>query len=100
MITLILTLAMMCGLQSGLDWTEEEWREVEQKWREEETEHQALYFKVKRNERAREIFRKRKEALKQPIEMPEMSEYEKIRERNIKAREEALAAAGFRWKLD
>ena len=84
--------------------TEEEWKEMEKKWREEETEQWALYYKAKRNERAREIYHQRKEALKVPIEMPdfglEMSEYEKIRERTIKEREEALAAAGFSWKLD
>ena len=82
--------------------TEEEWREMEKKWGEEETEQWALYYKAKRNERAREIYHQRKEALKMPIEMLglEMSEYEKIRERTIKEREEALAAAGFSWKLD
>ena len=56
------------------------------------------------NERAREIYHQRKEALKKPIEMPElnleMSEYEKIRVRNIKEREEALTTAGFSWRLD
>ena len=69
-----------------------------------ETEQRAIYYKAKRNEKAKEIYHKRKEALKQTIEIPEieseMSEYEKIRERNIKEREEALAAAGLTWKLD
>ena len=43
--------------------TEQECKEMEQKW--------ALYYKAKRNERARDIYHKRKEALKQPNEMPE-----------------------------
>ena len=38
----------------------------------------------------------------EPIVMPdcseELSEYEKIRERNIKERNDALATAGFKWK--
>ena len=38
----------------------------------------------------------------EPIEMPdwpeELSEYEEIRERIIKERNDALAAAGFKWK--
>ena len=33
-----------------------------------------------------------------PEESKELSEYEKIREMNIKARNKALAAAGFDWK--
>ena len=49
-----------------------------------------LYYKAKRNERAREIYHQRKEALKRSIQMPrlelERSEYEKIRELNIKER--------------
>ena len=44
-------------------------------------------FRDERNRKARESYHKRKEALNTPIEWHEeyeMSEYEKIRERNIK----------------
>ena len=52
----------------------------------------------KRNKAARENYQKRKKKLLAPIEIPdnfEMSEYEKIREQNIREREEAFRAAGF-----
>ena len=42
---------------------EEEWKELEQKWRKEEEEQWALYFKARRNEQARLNYLKRKEAL-------------------------------------
>ena len=54
-----------------------------------------------RNRKAREYYHKRKAEtdaeLMKPIEVPEfeLSEYEKIREQNIKERNEALEAAGF-----
>ena len=82
--------------------TDEEWKEMERKWAEEEQSDWAKYWKEERNRRARESYQKRKEALMVPIEMPdepeELSEYEKIRERIINARNDALAAACFRWK--
>ena len=60
------------------------------------------YLKEERNRKARENYQKRKEALNEPIVMPEeskeLSEYEKIREMNFKERNEALAEAGFDWK--
>ena len=68
----------------------------------EQEEDWALCFRDERNRKARESYHKRKEALNTPIEWHEeyeMSEYEKIRERIIKEREDALAAAGFSWKL-
>ena len=42
---------------------DEEWKELEQKWRKEEEEQWALYFKARRNEQARLNYLKRKEAL-------------------------------------
>ena len=50
-----------------------------------------------RNQKARENYKKRKEALSEPIIMPEveLSEYEKIREQNIKERDEAFRSMGF-----
>ena len=75
---------------------------MERKWAEDEQRDWAKYLKEERNRKARENYQKRKEALNEPIVMPEeskeLSEYEKIREMNIKERNEALAAAGFDWK--
>ena len=70
---------------------------MERKWAEDEQSDWAKYLKDERNRKAREAYQRRKEALMEPIEMPdwpELSEYEKIRERNIKERNDALAAAG------
>ena len=75
---------------------------MERKWAEDEQSDWAKYWKDERNRKARELYQRRKEALKEPIEMPdepqELSEYEKIREKIIKERNDALAAAGFNWK--
>ena len=82
--------------------TDEEWKEFERKWAEDEQNDWAKYLKDERNRKAREAYQRRKEALMEPIEMPdwpeELSEYEQIRERIIKERNDALAAAGFKWK--
>ena len=82
--------------------TDEEWKELERRWAEDEQGDWNKYWKEERNRRARENYQKRKEALMEPIMMPEepeeLSEYEKIREMNIKERNDALAAAGFAWK--
>ena len=75
---------------------------MERRWAEEEQSDWAKFLKEERNRKARENYQKRKEALNEPIVIPEeskeLSEYEKIREMNIKERNEALAAAGFGWK--
>ena len=82
--------------------TEDEWKELELRWSEQENNDWNNYWKEERNKRARENHQKRKEALKEPIVMPdepeELCEYEKIRERIIKERNDALAAAGFKWQ--
>ena len=71
-------------------------------WAEDEQTEWKSYWKEERNRRARENYQRRKEALKEPIEMPEvseeLSEYEKIREMNIKERNDALAAARYMWQ--
>ena len=68
--------------------TDEEWKELERKWAEDEQSDWAKYLKEERNRKARENYQKRKEALNEPIVMPEeskeLSEYEKIREMNMK----------------
>lgn len=82
--------------------TEEEWKELQRKWSQEQFDEMALYYKEEKNRKARESYQRRKEALQTPIEWKEeteLSEYEKIRESNIREREGALAAAGFTWKL-
>ena len=74
-----------------------EWDKLYHKWSRELSEEQ----RNERNRVARENYHKRKAELeaelKKPIEVPdfELSEYEKIREQNIKERNEALKAAGF-----
>ena len=82
--------------------TDKEWKALERKWAEDEQSDWAKYLKEERNKKARETYQKRKEALNETIIMPEeskeLSEYERIREMNIKERNEALAAAGFDWK--
>ena len=54
--------------------TDEEWKEMERKWAEEEQSDSDKYWKDERNRKARELYQKRKEALKEPIEMPEEPE--------------------------
>ena len=75
---------------------------MERKWAEDEQSDWAKYLEEEKNQKARENYQKRKEALNQPIVMPEeskeLSEYEKIREMNFKERNEAVAEAGFDWK--
>ena len=51
--------------------TDEEWKELERKWAEDEQSDWAKYLKEERNSKARENYQRRKEALKEPIEMPE-----------------------------
>ena len=78
-----------------------EWRELELKWFKETMDQWAEEDRQARNRKAREKYQKKKEELQKPIEMPElpeMSEYEKIREQNIRERDEALRAAGFSIK--
>ena len=75
---------------------------MEKKWAEDEQSDWAKYLEEERNKKARENYQKQNEALIEPIVMPgeskELNEYEKIREMNIKERNEALVAAGFDWK--
>ena len=79
--------------------TEDEWKEMEARWAKEELEDWNTFNREERNRKARESYQKRKEALQEPVVMPdepvEMSEYEKIRERIIQDRKEAMAAAGY-----
>ena len=85
--------------------TFEEWHGISyEKWKEmalKEDEEKIKQDKERKNRKAREYYHKKKEELKKPIDMPEMemSEYEKIRERNIKEREEAMKAAGLDFKM-
>ena len=51
--------------------TDEEWTELERKWAEDEQSDWAKYLKEERNRKARENYQKRKEALHEPIVMPE-----------------------------
>ena len=71
---------------------------MERRWAEDEQSDRAKFLKEERNRR--ENYQKRKETLNDPIVMPEeskeLSDYEKIREINM--RNEALAAAGFDWR--
>ena len=66
--------------------------ELQSKWYAEEMEARKKEKNAERNERQRE-----KEELKQKIELPEFekSEYELLREKNIKEREEAMRASGW-----
>ena len=76
--------------------TEQEWDELQAKWYRETMEERRQEDREARNEQARENYKKRKEALSEPIIMPEveLSEYEKIREQNIKERDEAFQSMG------
>lgn len=78
--------------------TDAEWDECHQQWLREANESR----KAERNRREREKYTEKKNKLSEPMVLPEfeMSEYEKIREQNIKEREEALRAAGFEIKSD
>ena len=80
------------------------WDELHFQWYREMVAEEKKERREERNRIARENYHKRKveteaELLK-PIEVPdlELSEYEKIREQNIKERNEALKAAGFMLK--
>ena len=53
--------------------TDEEWKELERKWAKDEQNDWAKYLKEERNRKARENYQKRKEALNEPIVMPEES---------------------------
>ena len=59
---------------------------------------EAEEYRLEKNRKERERYHSKKRDLLQPIEVPEfeLSEYEKIREQNIKEREDALRAAGFK----
>ena len=72
---------------------------MEARWATEEQKEWNQFLKEERNRKARENYQRRKDALLEAIEMPEieMSQYEKIREMNIKVRNDAMTAAGFEW---
>ena len=74
-----------------------EWEELQSKWYKEEMEAQKKEKIAERNERQREKYQKIKEKLNQRIELPEFekSEYELLREKNIKEREDAMRASGW-----
>ena len=81
---------------------EKKWDELHFQWYREMVAEEKKERREERNRIARENYHKRKaeteaELLK-PIEVPdfELSEYEKIREQNIRERNEALEAAGFK----
>ena len=71
--------------------------ELQSKWYKEEMEAQKKEKIAERNERQREKYQKIKEKLNQRIELPEFekSEYELLREKNIKEREDAMRASGW-----
>ena len=88
----------------GEQLTEEEMRKSEKELDEMYSQwHKQLEAenREERNRKARENYHRRKAEtnaeLMQPVDVPEfeLSEYEKIREQNIKERNEALEAAGF-----
>lgn len=76
-------------------WSDEEFR----KMCEEGDAAAAEMRRLAKNRKERERYNNRKKDLLEPIEIPEfeLSEYERIREQNIKEREDALRAAGFKW---
>ena len=80
---------------NSLPWSDEEYR----KKCEEGDARQAEIMRISKNRKERERYNNRKKDLLKPIEVPEfeLSEYERIREQNIKEREDALRAAGFEW---
>ena len=71
--------------------------ELQSKWYAEEMEARKKEKIAERNERQREKYQKIKEELNQRIELPEFekSEYELLREKNIKEREDAMRASGW-----
>ena len=71
--------------------------ELQSKWYKEEMEAQKKEKIAERNERQREKYHRLKEELKQKIELPEFEklEYELLREKNIKEREDAMRASGW-----
>ena len=85
------------GWQGEMELTDKEWEELQAKWYQETLKERKEEERLRRNEVARENYHKRKEELLKPISMPQMeiSEYERIREENIKERNEALKAAGW-----
>lgn len=72
-------------------------KDLEFKWYQETQAKWAKEDRERRNKIARDKYHAKKEELLKPIIVPEfeLCEYEKIRERNIKEREDALKAAGF-----
>ena len=74
-----------------------EWMDLQSKWYKEEMEARKKEKIAEKNKRQRERYQKIKEELKQRIELPELekSEYELLRERNIKEREEAMKTSGW-----
>ena len=85
------------GWEGEMSLTEKEWDELQSKWYWETVAERRQEEKELRNQKARENYKKRKEALSKPIIMPEVevSEYEKIREQNIKERDEAFRSMGY-----
>ena len=79
--------------------TEEERMELYLTECREERAKEAEEYRLEKNRKERERYYNKKKDLLEPIEVPEfeLSEYEKIREQNIKDREDALRAAGFKW---
>ena len=75
----------------------EEWDKLYSKWYSEMEADRKKEIKEERNRVAREKYQKQREELQKPIEVPEfeLSEYEKIREQNIRDCKEALRAAGL-----
>ena len=74
-----------------------EWMELQSKWYQEEMEARNKEKVAERNKKQREKYQKIKEELKQKVELLELekSDYELLRERNIKEREEAMKASGW-----
>ena len=85
------------GWQGEMELTDKEWEELQAKWYQETVKERKEEERLKRNEVARENYHKRKEELLRPISIPDMeiSEYERIRENNIRERNDALKAAGW-----
>ena len=87
-----------CPLDEERDRKEyKEWMELQSKWYQEEMEARNKEKVAERNKKQREKYQKIKEELKQKVELLELekSDYELLRERNIKEREEAMKASGW-----
>ena len=76
---------------------DKEWEELQSKWFQEEMEARRKERRDEKNRIQREKYHQTKELLKEKIEIPDLekSEYELLRERNIKEREEAMRASGW-----